>query len=91
MSGRKKNRCQLCSGFRRPSAGFFAIEVKNSTKVFPKDLHFLKAFKEDYPQARTYLLYRGKDRLKMGDIYCLPVSEFLMAINPRGQNLFQVE
>ncbi|MBF0410313.1 MAG: ATP-binding protein [Candidatus Riflebacteria bacterium] len=61
---------------------FFAIEVKNSSKVFPNDLRSLKTFKEDYPQAQTYLLYRGKERLKMGDINCMPVDEFLLALKP---------
>ena len=29
--------------------GFWGIEVKNSTKVFPKDLRGIKAFREEYP------------------------------------------
>jgi uncharacterized protein len=59
-----------------------AIEVKNSDKIHKKDLSGLKAFKEDYPQAQCFLLYRGKEQLKMNDIYCIPCKRFLMSLFP---------
>lgn len=63
-------------------SGFWAIEVKNSTNIKPKDLNSLKNFKEDYPQAKTILLYRGKDRLLKKHILCIPVEEFLLQVEP---------
>jgi predicted AAA+ superfamily ATPase len=62
--------------------GLFAIEVKNSARIRPQDLRSLRAFKEDYPESRTYLLYRGTDRLKKGDVLCLPCREFLLRLRP---------
>jgi predicted AAA+ superfamily ATPase len=61
---------------------FCALEVKNSTKVGRRDLKALKAFREDYPESRAALLYRGKDRLMIDDILCLPCSDFLQALIP---------
>lgn len=61
---------------------FFAIEVKNSKKVFPDDLKALQAFSADYPEAQTLLLYRGSEKLKMGGILCLPVAPFLKDLTP---------
>ncbi len=61
---------------------FWAIEVKNTTQIRPKDLNGLKAFGEDYPEAMLLLLYRGKERLKKGNILCLPVDSFLQQLNP---------
>jgi hypothetical protein len=42
----------------------------------------LLSFKEDYPEAETCLLYRGKERLKIKSILCLPVEEFLKNLQP---------
>jgi len=65
---------------------FAAIEVKNSAKVRVQDIKPLKAFKEDYPEAQLYLLYRGKERLKMDGVLCLPCGEFLEKLVP-GEKL----
>ncbi len=61
---------------------FAAIEVKSSKSVFSQDLRSLRAFLEDYPQARAFFLYRGQERLKMGSILCLPCDEFLRQLIP---------
>jgi predicted AAA+ superfamily ATPase len=63
-------------------SGLRAVEVKNSRKIDLKDVHALKAFGEDYPQAQLYLLYRGKDRLKRDGVLCLPCEEFLLDLQP---------
>lgn len=60
---------------------FLALEVKNNTKINPKDLKGLQAFKKDYPEAKVLFLYRGKDRVKKGEIVCLPVDTFLRELN----------
>ncbi|MBW1802646.1 MAG: DUF4143 domain-containing protein, partial [Deltaproteobacteria bacterium] len=61
---------------------FCAIEVKNTSRVHSKMLKGLLAFKEDYPEASLCLLYRGKERLKVKGILCLPVKEFLVNQRP---------
>ena len=62
--------------------GVQAFEVKNASRVEAKDLRGLRAFREDYPEAQAALLYRGRDRLRMGGIWCLPVEEFLRRVVP---------
>ncbi|MFA5840529.1 MAG: AAA family ATPase [Candidatus Margulisiibacteriota bacterium] len=56
---------------------FWAIEVKNSSSVHPRDLRSLKAFGEDYPEAKKYLLYRGKEKLMKNNISIMPCEDFL--------------
>lgn len=67
---------------------FYAIEVKNAAKINPKALHGLLAFKEDYPEAKTLLLHRGKERLRIKDVQCIPAEEFLMRLRP-GRPLWE--
>lgn len=62
--------------------GFWAIEVKNTSRVRPQDLRALRAFRDDYPEATVRLLYRGKDRLEIDGILCLPVEDFLIRLVP---------
>jgi predicted AAA+ superfamily ATPase len=61
---------------------FCAIEVKNAAKVHAKMLKGLLSFKEDYPEAETCLLYRGKEHLKIKGILCQPVEDFLKNLQP---------
>lgn len=61
---------------------FYAIEAKGSKKVFPSDLKGLQAFTGDYPEATPILLYRGKEKLKIGKVLCLPVEDFLRKLVP---------
>jgi predicted AAA+ superfamily ATPase len=68
--------------------GFVAIEVKNSRRVHPLDAQGLRAFREDYPEARALLLHRGKDRaLFGGEVQVLPVEEFLLGLDPAQAEL----
>lgn len=62
--------------------GFWAIEVKNATKVYPVDTKPLEAFLTDYPMAQGILLYRGKERLLQKGVLCLPCDEFLKNLRP---------
>jgi predicted AAA+ superfamily ATPase len=59
---------------------FYAIEVKNSTKINPADLRGLNEFCTDYPEAKPLFLYRGKDRLKIAGVDCIPITEFLKTL-----------
>jgi predicted AAA+ superfamily ATPase len=61
---------------------FLAIEVKHGETVHPSDLKGLEAFREDYPECKPILLYRGKMKLEKKGILCIPCEEFLMNIHP---------
>lgn len=61
--------------------GFWAIEVKNSGTLSPKDLSGLKTFSEEYPEAKLFFLYRGNRKLLQDNILCLPVEEFLLTFS----------
>lgn len=66
---------------------FVAIEVKRSRNVHHTDLRALKAFGEDYPEAKLCLLYMGQESLKMGEVLCLPCETFLRQLHPQHQIL----
>lgn len=61
---------------------FAAIDVKNSDRVRPADLRGLKAFRQDYPECKPLLLYRGADKLEVDGIPCWPVERFLRELRP---------
>jgi predicted AAA+ superfamily ATPase len=61
---------------------FTAIEVTSASRIRPKDLSGLRAFGEDYPEAKRVLLYRGKDRLRLDGILAMSVEEYLRSIDP---------
>lgn len=62
--------------------GFWALEIKNSTKVGLTDTKPLEAFLTDYPEAQALLLYRGKERFTQKGVLCIPCEEFLMQLIP---------
>lgn len=59
------------------SKGLIAIEVKSSKVIHPSDLKGLQLFKEDYPMAKLFVFYGGKETLYYGDITVLPVAAIL--------------
>ncbi len=61
---------------------FLALEVKNTATIRPKTLNALQAFGREYPEAETCLLYRGRERLLINGILCLPVETFLSRLHP---------
>lgn len=61
---------------------FIAIEVKLSAIIKPIHLKGLKKFFEEYPEAIGILLYTGEEKLKIDNIYCLPIEKFLKSIKP---------
>ena len=68
------------------SAGFHAVEVKNSRSVRPSDLRGLRTFHQDYPECSPLLLYRGDEALERNGVLCLPVDRFLRGLIP-GRDL----
>jgi predicted AAA+ superfamily ATPase len=61
---------------------FAAWEVKRAASVHGTDLRALKAFREDYPEARVGLLYLGKERLEIDGIPVVPCENFLRQMLP---------
>lgn len=57
--------------------GLLAIEIKRSLKINPSDLKSLQAFQSDYPIAKLYLFYGGKQRLYFDTIEVIPIEEAL--------------
>ncbi len=64
------------------SAGTAGLKIVNSDRVDTPDLRALRAFRRDYPEAETAVLYRGPKRILDGGIRCLPVADFLRALRP---------
>jgi len=56
--------------------GLLALEVKRKTNIHSKDLHGLRSFLKDYPQAKAFLLYGGEEKLYKGRITVLPLKDF---------------
>ena len=57
--------------------GLWAFEIKNGRKFRREWLRGLKRFGQDYPEAKRYVLYTGKEHLYMGKIEVVPIEEFL--------------
>jgi predicted AAA+ superfamily ATPase len=64
------------------SAGFWAVEVKNTPRVRPDDLRGLTAFGAEYPEAELVLLCRGTSRERRDRIWILPIDDFLRGLDP---------
>lgn len=68
---------------------FCAIEVKNTKRIHSKMVGGLLAFQKDYPEAQAFLLYRGKEAMKIKGIMCLPCEDFLKSLKPQTPIGFQ--
>ncbi|MFH1640667.1 MAG: ATP-binding protein [Candidatus Omnitrophota bacterium] len=66
---------------------FWAIEVKNASRVRKGDVNSLRAFKEEYPQCKAFLLYRGKERILREGVLCMPCKDFLMKLDPKTKSV----
>ena len=53
-----------------------AIEIKSVEEVLPRHLKGLKAFSEDYPNARTIIVSLDPINRKVGNIECLYLMDF---------------
>jgi uncharacterized protein len=58
--------------------GLIAVEAKSSSYIENKDLGGLRAFQQDYPMAKCYMIYGGKMHRYQHDISIIPMSEALM-------------
>lgn len=57
-----------------------AIEIKSVEEVLPRHLKGLKAFAEDYPNARTIIISLDPINRKVGNIECLYLTDFFKAL-----------
>ena len=53
------------------------IEIKSVEEVLPRHLKGLKAFSEDYPEARTIIVSLDPFNRRIGNIECLYILDFL--------------
>jgi len=60
--------------------GIIGIEVKRSATIDSKDLKGLKAFGEDYPEAKLFLFYGGKRKEFVGKIELIPLEQALPSL-----------
>lgn len=61
--------------------GLKAIEIKRTKNISQKDLSSLRLFLKDYPEAKGYMLYGGKDRIWDKNIEFIPITEFFRNIH----------
>jgi len=59
------------------SRGFHAFEIKRSATITSKSLKGLKAFGEDYPEAKLYIIFFGKQKEYYGNITAIPFEQAL--------------
>ena len=57
--------------------GILAFEIKRSATITKKSLRGLRAFGEDYPEARLYMLYSGTHKQYHGNITAIPFEQAL--------------
>ena len=60
--------------------GRVAIEIKSTDEAKSRHTRGLKAFGEDYPDARLIIVSLDKYRRKMNDVEVIPVMEFLQSL-----------
>jgi len=60
--------------------GLRALEVKRASSVRNEDLRGLRAFLDEYPEARAQLFYGGTRRYREGLIEIVPLDEGLRAL-----------
>lgn len=57
--------------------GFHAFEIKRSGTVTSKSLKGLKKFGEDYPEAKLYIIFLGKNKEYHDNITAIPLEQAL--------------
>lgn len=57
--------------------GVRAFEVKRTGRISSRTLRGLKYFSKEYPQAKTFLIYGGKRKMREGNIEIIPLEDAL--------------
>jgi hypothetical protein len=72
---------------RPPAKSFFLFGPrgtgKRTSRIRSDDLRGLRAFLDDYPMARAYLVYTGPRRYHDGAVEIVPLGEFLTELRER--------
>jgi predicted AAA+ superfamily ATPase len=61
--------------------GIIAIEVKSNSKYSPKYIKGLNLFSKDYPEAKKYFIYTGKEKRYINNVKVVPIEEFLLNLD----------
>lgn len=61
--------------------GFWAIEVKSQSQIRQQDLHALREFKADYPEAQCLMIYTGTENKTVGDIRFMTAETFFKTLS----------
>ncbi|MBX9768052.1 MAG: DUF4143 domain-containing protein [Bdellovibrionales bacterium] len=56
--------------------GFLAFEFKSSARLRTEDFDSLQLFGEDYPEAKKYIVYGGREQRLHKGTTILPISKF---------------
>ena len=72
----------LFSIANRNLTAFFLLAIEDCRCIISVDLAGLRAFRQDYPECRTLILYRGRQQLLIDEILAVPVERFLKGIIP---------
>lgn len=60
--------------------GFYAFEMKRSGTITSKSLKGLKSFGEEYPEAKLYIIFLGKQKEYHGNVTAVPLVEMLQEL-----------
>jgi len=58
--------------------GFLAFEIKRKEKLYSSDFSGLKAFANDYPEAKLFMLYGGSEKYMESNIQVIPFKQALI-------------
>ncbi|WP_199221431.1 hypothetical protein [Desulfonatronum sp. SC1] len=60
--------------------GLIAIEIKRTMTIRPRDLSGLRAFLHDYPMARAFVFYGGRERRYLDNMEVIPLEQALPSL-----------
>lgn len=60
--------------------GFHAFEIKRSGNITSKSLKGLRVFGEDYPEAKLYIIFFGKQKEYYGNVTAIPFEQALQEL-----------
>ena len=61
--------------------GFHGIEIKSASRIRDEELKGLLSFGQDYPKAKLWLIYTGKEKKIYKNIQFIPLNDFLTSMD----------
>lgn len=61
--------------------GLVGVEVKRAARLRADDFAGLRAFQDEYPMAKSFLVYGGTKELREGKIHVFPIADFLRRVH----------